>query len=125
MLVDSGRWSVSAGSKKSGEPKLPAAYSAQITKSVNSALKMAGIGSGSTPKSKEIPTCTHCKKRGHTKEKCWQLHGRPEKQTSSNSPSQQSSPNNSWFTERGDKSVFEKSKDGKKYFWCTKCSPAK
>ena len=88
MLVDSGRWSVSAGSKKSGEPELPAAYSAQITKSVNSALKMAGIGSGSPAKSKEIPTCTHCKKKGHTKDKCWQLHGRPDKQTNSTSPGQ-------------------------------------
>ena len=58
MLVDSGRWSVSAGSKKSDEPELPAAYVSQITKSVNSALKMAGVGSRSGGKGKSVPVCS-------------------------------------------------------------------
>ena len=26
---------------------------------------------------KEVPTCHFCKRKGHIKEKCWKLHGRP------------------------------------------------
>ena len=41
-------------------------------------------GYGYTKSGKARPQCTHCSKLGHTKETCWQLHGKPADWTAAN-----------------------------------------
>ena len=39
--------------------------------------KASALAARSSDKGKNRPTCDHCKKEGHTKDKCWDLHGKP------------------------------------------------